>query len=128
MTSEKFKITGMSCASCQTHVQSAVMKVPGVKDVEVNLLTNSMNVTYARPASVKNICQAVQAVGYGANVSTDENFEEDNSETKRIVKRLVISAILLLILMYVTMGHLMWGWPIFAFLDNPVGITIIEFF
>ncbi|MDD4066143.1 MAG: heavy metal translocating P-type ATPase [Bacilli bacterium] len=128
MTSEKFKITGMSCASCQTHVQSAVMKVLGVKDVEVNLLTNSMNVTYARPASVKNICQAVQAVGYGANVSTDENFEEDNSETRRIVKRLVISAILLLILMYVTMGHLMWGWPIFAFLDNPVGITIIEFF
>ncbi|MFA7101185.1 MAG: heavy metal translocating P-type ATPase [Bacilli bacterium] len=127
MSNEKFKITGMSCASCQTHIQSAVQQVSGVKEVEVNLLTNSMNVTYARPASVKSICQAVKAVGYGASVSTEEDFEEDKSETKSIVKRLIVSAILLLVLMYVTMGHLMWGWPIFAFLESPLGITIIEF-
>lgn len=137
---EKFNVTGMSCASCQAHVEKAVSKVPGVKSVNVSLLTNSMAVEGT--ASDNDIIQAVVNAGYGASkqdfdlpksgatasqkLAAEEESLKDTT-TPKLLKRLVWSVIVLLALMYITMGHNMWGWPVPAFLDhNHIGLAITQ--
>ncbi len=120
---EKFLVTGMSCAACVARVEKAVGQVPGVESVSVSLLTNSMAVT--GDFSVEKVIQAVEKSGYGAkpqeNTASQVDMEESlmsDRETPKLVRRLVLSSVLLLILMYVTMGHHMLGWPLPSFLTG----------
>ncbi len=128
---EKFSVTGMSCAACQVRVEKAVLKVSGVTECSVNLLTNSMSVK--GDASSKEIIRAVEKAGYGASKigqkesgnNLKDNFE--NSETKVLVKRLCFSLIFLLLLMYVSMGHVMLSWPLPSFFnENYIAIALLE--
>lgn len=131
---ENYKITGMSCAACQAHVEKAVSSVEGVTSCSVSLLTNSMSVTGT--ADEKAVIKAVREAGYGAEIEgkkQDGNLfksMEDRLENKDIPvlrNRLISSLIFLLILMYFSMGVSMWGWPAPAFLEhNMTGIGIIE--
>ena len=131
---EKYAVTGMSCAACQTHVEKAVSKVPGVTGCSVSLLTNSMTVEGS--ASEAEIVKAVSDAGYGAQKfgaqqaqsaaekrAAEEAALEDR-ETPRMVRRLIASAAVLLILMYFSMGHMMWGFPVPAILENHVCMGI----
>ena len=131
----------MSCAACQARVEKAVAKVPGVETVSVSLLTNSMGVTgTARDADIIN---AVERAGYGAQEKgTDRNdggsghytaelaAQEEalkDRETPKLKKRLILSAVFLFILMYISMGHHMWGWPLPAyFVHNHLGLTLTQ--
>ncbi len=133
MNKQKFNVTGMSCAACSAHVEKAVSGVTGVSNVAVSLLTNSMNVDFEEPATVSGICEAVSAAGYGASPAQEgaggstgsaaadraaaREALEDH-ETPRIARRLIASLLLLLPLMYLSMGHLMWGWPVPAVLGS----------
>ena len=137
---EQFNVTGMSCAACQTRVEKAVSAVPGVKSCAVSLLTNSMGVEGDAPAEA--IIQAVEAAGYGASMkrsgknangtypagSTKQNADTlKDTETPKMKKRLVASVILLIPLMYVSMGHMMWNWPLPSFLNgNHVAMGLYE--
>ncbi len=132
---ERYDVHGMSCAACVAHVEKAVREVEGVKDVSVNLLTNSMVVDGA--ASHIQICRAVEAAGYEAvpkaegmskNSSSVMSSEDlTNSETPMMVRRLALSVFFLLPLMYVSMGHMMFGWPLPSFLDgNHIGMGLYE--
>jgi Cu2+-exporting ATPase len=133
---EKYLVTGMSCAACQAHVEKAVKGVEGVESCSVSLLTNSMSVT--GPADPNAVIKAVEAAGYGASVENNtskakgslyENMEEQLKDREKpvLVKRLISSLVFLLILMYFSMGVSMWGWPAPSFLEhNMVGIGIIE--
>lgn len=121
---EQYNVTGMSCAACSARVEKAVSCVPGVESVSVSLLTNAMGVEgTASPAA---IIEAVEKAGYGASrkgdtksasISQDEAALEDK-ETPRLIRRLCWSLGFLLALMYVSMGHKMWGWPLPAFYDG----------
>lgn len=133
---EKYLVTGMSCAACQAHVEKAVKGVEGVTACSVSLLTNSMSVT--GEAEAAKIIKAVEDAGYGASIerkSVDaksdlyKNMEEQLKDREKpvLVKRLISSLVFLLILMYFSMGVSMWGWPAPSFLEhNMVGIGIIE--
>ena len=130
---EQFNVTGMSCAACQTRVEKAVSAVPGVKSCAVSLLTNSMGVE--GNASAEAIIQAVEAAGYGASAkgSADKSVKNNSAdslkdtETPKMKKRLIASIILLIPLMYVSMGHMMWNWPLPPFLDgNHVAMGLYE--
>lgn len=131
---ENYKVTGMSCAACQAHVEKAVSSVEGVTSCSVSLLTNSMSVTGT--ADEKAVIKAVMEAGYGAEIEgkkQDGNLfksMEDRLENKDIPvlrNRLISSLIFLLILMYFSMGVSMWGWPAPAFLEhNMTGTGIIE--
>ncbi len=132
MQSQKFEVTGMTCAACSAHVEKAVQAVSGVKTVSVNLLMNNMLVEYEAPATPQMICDAVAAAGYGAksadgkNSVNDEKLLEDH-ETPRLRRRLIASVCLLIPLMYVSMGALMWGWYLpAAFAENPWAIALYE--
>lgn len=109
---KKYNITGMHCAVCQGRIEKVVSELDGVDNVSVSLLTNSMQVEGT--ASDKDIISVVKKAGYGAKVARDDTDEdingENNKETKRIRRRLVSSVALLIPLMYVSMGHMMWGW------------------
>ncbi len=130
---EQYAVTGMSCAACSARVEKAVSKVPGVASCSVSLLTNSMGVEGT--ASPAEIIAAVEAAGYGASLKgaktaaaagADEDALEDK-ETPKMIRRLIASVILLLPLMYVSMGHMMWHWPLPGFLaGNIVSIGIYE--
>ena len=132
---EQYNVTGMSCAACSAHVEKAVAKVPGVKSVSVSLLTNSMGVE--GDASSLDIIDAVVKAGYGASLkgnatdskNNNQSMEEDalkDRETPVIFKRLIVSLIFLIPLMYVSMGHMMWDWPLPEGLaQNHVGIGLI---
>ena len=134
---EQYTVTGMSCAACQTRVEKAVSKVPGVTSCSVSLLTNSMGVEGT--ASSSEIIAAVQAAGYGASVKGvekadrsgngtlyDESALEDH-ETPVLKKRLVSSIGFLLVLMYFSMGHMMWNWPLPAFFNgNHVAMGLLQ--
>ena len=134
---EQYTITGMSCAACQTRVEKAVSKVPGVISCSVSLLTNSMGVEGT--ASSSEIIEAVQAAGYGASVKGvekadgsgngtlyDESALEDH-ETPVLKKRLVSSIGFLLVLMYFSMGHMMWNWPLPTFFNgNHVAMGLLQ--
>ena len=132
---EKYKVTGMHCAACQARVEKVVSGVEGVESVAVNLLTNSMAVT--GHGATSDIISAVEKAGYGASLL---KAPEDSAEKKRIYedmlaaneveglkKRLISSVVLLLILMYFSMGHTMLGLPIPTVLDgNPLAVAIIQ--
>ena len=131
---EQYNVTGMSCAACQTRVEKAVGAVEGVESCAVSLLTNSMGVEgTARP---EDIIAAVEAAGYGASVkggsegaaskAADADSLKD-TETPRMKKRLIASVVLLLPLLYVSMGHMLWDWPLPGFLDgNHVAMGLYQ--
>lgn len=130
---EKYNITGMSCAACQSHVEKAVKSVKGVETVSVNLLTNSMSVTYAEPANPETLIEAVEKAGYGASLANQTKEKTTNSnpderfvdkETPKLLKRLILSLILLIPLFYIGMGYML-NWPLGSFGENPfyVGLT-----
>ena len=134
MRMEQYKVTGMTCAACQARVEKAVNAVKGVESCAVSLLTNSMGVEGS--ASPKDIIDAVEAAGYGASLKSNQNSisgkadMEDSlkdTETPKMKKRLIASVILLIPLMYVSMGHMMWNWPLPAFLDgNHMAMGLYE--
>lgn len=120
---EQYNVTGMSCAACSARVEKAVSGVDGVTLCSVNLLTNSMNVEGT--ATPENIIKAVENAGYGASLKDGEILSD--TETPAIVKRLVLSAVFLLFLMYVSMGHMMWNFPLPAFLhENPAALGTLQ--
>ena len=144
---EKYSVSGMSCAACVARVEKAVSKVPGVTSCAVSLLTNSMGVEGT--ASAKEIVAAVQNAGYDAekiekksekskssekssfsSLLNDEKNLLHDKETPVLKKRLVWSAVLLLVLMYLTMGHVMWNWPIPSWFmkngGNHVAMGLVE--
>lgn len=128
---EQYHVSGMHCAACSARVEKAVSKVPGVTTCAVNLLTNSMGVEGT--ASSKDIMAAVKAAGYKAsldkkNASVSEEADElKDTETPALRKRFIASLIFLLILMYFSMGHMMWGWPLPSFLaDNHMAMGLIQ--
>mgnify|MGYP003290295247 FL=1 len=130
---EQYNVTGMSCAACSARVEKAVSKVPGVTACSVSLLTNSMGVEGT--ASPQEIIQAVEHAGYGASqkggeakpptTAEDEEALVDH-ETPILRRRLIASLIFLVILMYFSMGHMMWGWPLPSFYEGnhvAMGLT-----
>ena len=129
---EQYQVTGMSCAACSTRVEKAVSKVPGVTACSVSLLTNSMGVEGT--ASPQEIIAAVEAAGYGATRKQASNqpapAAEDalaDRETPLLKRRLVTSLGFLLVLMYFSMGHMMWGWPLPPFFDgNHVAMGLLQ--
>lgn len=128
---KQFNVTGMSCAACSARVEKAVKSVDGVSDCSVNLLTESMSVD--GNASSEEIISAVVNAGYGAteknakSKKTSSEPPKKENETKKMLKRFLSSLFFLLILMYLSMGHAMWGWPLPSFLHgNPIGIGLIE--
>ena len=130
---QQFDVTGMSCAACSARVEKAVSALPGVESCAVSLLTNSMSVE--GQAGEEAIIAAVTAAGYGAKVkgsAAPAKGEEDalaDRETPKLKKRLVSSLGFLTLLMYVSMGHLMWGWPLPAFLaGNPMALALTELY
>ena len=130
---EQYNVTGMSCAACSARVEKAVSKVPGVTACSVSLLTNSMGVEGT--ASPQEIIQAVERAGYGASqksggakAPTTAEAEEAlvDHETPILRRRLIASLIFLVILMYFSMGHMMWGWPLPSFYEGnhvAMGLT-----
>lgn len=121
---KQYNVTGMSCAACSARVEKAVSGVKGVESCSVNLLTNSMGVEGT--ASDSDIIKAVKKAGYGVSVkggaadskSAAEEDSFENTETSSMVKRLVSSLIFLMILMYISMGHTMWGFPLPKFMSG----------
>ncbi|MCD7980819.1 MAG: heavy metal translocating P-type ATPase [Clostridiales bacterium] len=129
---EQFSVTGMSCAACSAHVEKAVQKVPGVTSVAVSLLTNSMRVEGT--ASAGDIIAAVTAAGYSASVkgaaAENSGFDEESladHETPKLLKRLIVSVVILIPLMYVSMGHMMWNWPLPSVMEgNHIAMGLYE--
>ena len=126
-----YNVTGMSCAACQHRVEKAVEGVPGVTSCSVSLLTNSMGVE--GEASSREIINAVKKAGYGASIRKDGRTGKNNpdtlpeSETPALLRRLIVSAVFLLVLMYITMGHNMLSWPVPAFLEhNHAGLALLQ--
>ena len=144
---EQYTVTGMSCAACSARVEKAVSAVPGVASCSVSLLTNSMGVEGS--ASAEDIISAVENAGYGAQKKSGANSgattgqgssahgsfdmyreaEEalKDKETPKLKKRLIVSVIFLVVLMYFSMGHMMWGWPLPKFFDgNHVAMGLVQ--
>ena len=128
----QYNVTGMSCAACSARVEKAVSAVPGVESCAVSLLTNSMGVEGS--AAPEAVIAAVTGAGYGASVKGAEGTRaaapDDalaDTETPKLLRRLIVSAAFLLVLMYVSMGHMTWGWPLPKFLDgNHVAMGLTE--
>lgn len=137
---EQFVVTGMSCAACQARVEKAVSKVDGVDSCSVSLLTNSMGVEGS--ADPAKIIEAVEKAGYGASLKGEEKksisaseklkMEEEaleDNETPKLKRRLILSVGFLVVLMYITMGYNMWGWPLPAFFDhNFMALSLTQMF
>ena len=134
---KQYSVTGMSCAACSARVEKAVMKVPGVTACSVSLLTNSMGVE--GDAQPEAVIAAVEEAGYGAQVKGDRGLQKRNpeiggeeaflkdTETPKLKKRLIASLCFLIPLMYVSMGHMMWNWPLpEVFAENHVAIGIFQ--
>ncbi len=126
---ERYDVTGMSCAACSARVEKAVASVAGVTACSVNLLTNSMSVEGTAPSEV--VIAAVQNAGYGASlkgVSAARPREEiADRDTPVLWRRLVASLAFLAVLMYLSMGHVMWGWPLPSFLaGNPLALGLSQ--
>ena len=133
---EQYSVTGMSCAACSSRVEKAVSKVDGVTSCSVSLLTNSMGVEGT--ATPQAIIAAVEVAGYGASlkqggeqgktsgpVLTEDELEDHT--TPMMVKRLCVSVVFLLVLMYFSMGHMMWNWPVPAVMkDNHVAMGLLQ--
>ena len=132
---EQYNVTGMSCAACSARVEKAVKKVPGVTSCSVSLLTNSMGVEgTASPAA---ILSAVQEAGYGASPKSDATHKASDTnadldaladhETPKLKRRLIASLGFLLVLMYFSMGHMMWGWPLPHWFDgNHIAMGLVQ--
>ena len=132
---EQYNVTGMSCAACSARVEKAVSKVPGVTSCSVSLLTNSMGVEGT--ASSSAIIVAVTEAGYGASLKGAEKAQGGSAsdyddmlkdtESPKMKKRLIVSVCLLIPLMYFSMGHMMWGWPLPAFFDgNHIAMGLVQ--
>ena len=134
---QQFIVTGMSCAACSARVEKAVSKVEGVTSCSVSLLTNSMGVEGT--AADQDIIQAVEAAGYGASVKGESSVysgassmaaEEEmlkDHDTPVLKRRLLASLGFLMVLMYFSMGHMMWGWPLPAFFeDNHIAMGLVQ--
>ena len=125
----KFNVSGMSCAACSARVEKVVGALDGVKSVSVSLLTNSMVVEFDSPLTPKDISRAVAAAGYKASPATDNKAAKRDkiNPTLVLLARLVVSVVLLIPLMYVSMGVVMWDWPAPAtFKSNPMAIAGYE--
>ncbi len=129
----QYNVTGMSCAACSARVEKAVSKVKGVTSCSVSLLTNSMGVEGT--ASAQDVINAVTEAGYGASVKGGEKSADAlngadalaDRETPLLKKRLIASIVFLLILMYFSMGHMMWNWPLPAWFDgNHVAMGLVQ--
>ena len=129
---EQYDVTGMSCAACSARVEKAVTKVKGVTSCSVSLLTNSMGVEGT--ASPQDIISAVEKAGYGARLKGAGAKKADNdadslrdTETPKLRKRLIASVVFLIILMYFSMGHMMWGFPLPSWFDgNHVAMGLVQ--
>ena len=134
---EQYRVTGMSCAACSSRVEKAVSNVPGVTSCSVSLLTNSMGVEGT--ASASEIIAAVEASGYGASLKNAENGNGGtasaaaademlkDTETPKMKRRLIASLVFLIPLMYVSMGHMMWGWPLPSFMaENHIAMGLTQ--
>ena len=136
---KQYNVTGMSCAACSARVEKAVGKVPGVENCSVSLLTNSMGVEGT--ATVDAVIAAVEETGYGATLKSakneghgmnqsEQNCAEDalkDRETPKMKRRLIVSLCFLIPLMYLSMGHMMWGWPLPIFLEgNHVAMGLAQ--
>ena len=129
---EQFKVTGMHCAACSARVEKAVLKVPGVTSCAVSLLTNSMGVE--GDADAQTIISAVKQAGYGAAVNGDESQGAtgadtglEDTDTPVLKKRLIASIVFLAALMYFSMGHMMWGWPLPKWFEgNHVAMGLLQ--
>ncbi len=127
---QQYNVTGMTCAACSARVEKAVGKVEGVKSCAVSLLTNSMSVD---GGDSKAVISAVEGAGYGASLKTAEKAENKPKQadfdggTKALKARLMYSLPVLIILMYVSMGHTMWGWWLPPFFDgNPIAVALVQ--
>ena len=132
---EQYNVTGMSCAACSARVEKAVSKVPGVTACSVSLLTNSMGVEGT--ASPQEIIHAVESAGYGASAkgknataaarAAEAEDALADHDTPVLRKRLISSLVFLVILMYFSMGHTMWGWPVPTFFqENYVALGLLQ--
>ena len=127
---KRYDVTGMSCAACSARVEKAVCATEGVTACSVSLLTNSMGVEGT--ASPEAVIAAVRAAGYDAKVTggRDTPKSEDplrDTETPKLKKRLIVSLVFLILLMYLSMGHTMWGWPVPAFLEeHPAALGLTQ--
>lgn len=134
---DRYNVTGMSCAACSARVEKAVSKVEGVKACSVNLLTNSM--TVEGTAAAAEIIEAVEKAGYGAravgrngqsagnSAQSGQNGQIEDKQTPKLVRRLVSSLIILAVLMYFSMGHAMWGFPVPAFFEhNHIALGLLQ--
>ena len=128
---EQFKVAGMHCAACSARVEKAVLKVPGVTSCAVSLLTNSMGVE--GDADAQTIISAVKRAGYGASLKGENESSEaaeaglEDTDTPVLRKRLIASIVFLVVLMYFSMGHMMWGWPLPKWFDgNHVAMGLLR--
>lgn len=124
---KQYNITGMSCAACANRIEKTVTHIDGVESCSVSLLTNSMGVEGT--ASSETIIQAIENIGYGASEKGVEKVKDDSlvdHETPKLKKRLITSLVFLLLLMYLSMGHMMWKWPVPSFLENHVSLAMTE--
>lgn len=124
---KQYNITGMSCAACANRIEKTVAHINGVESCSVSLLTNSMGVEGT--ASSESVIQAIENIGYGASEKGVEKGKDDSlvdHETPKLKKRLITSLVFLLLLMYLSMGHMMWKWPVPSFLENHVSLAVTE--
>ncbi len=127
---KSYDVTGMSCAACSARVEKAVSAVDGVARCQVNLLTNSMIVEGSASADI--VIKAVQMAGYDASVQGSASVHtkpsaEANDDTRRLCCRLIVSLVFLAVLMYISMGHGMWGWPMPSFFNgNPLALGLLQ--
>lgn len=124
---KQYNITGMSCAACANRIEKTVTHIDGVESCSVSLLTNSMGVEGT--ASSETIIQAIENIGYGASEKGVEKVKDDSlvdHETPKLKKRLITSLVFLLLLMYLSMGHMMWKWPVPSFLENHLSLAVTE--
>ena len=130
MIKKKFDVSGMTCSACQSHVTKAVSNTNGVLGVNVNLLQNNMVVEYDENiTNDKLICESVSRAGYGATLHGEQKKKEETAKDYELVK-LIISGILLICIMYFSMGNMMWHFPAPKFLDHhtsPTGFALIQF-
>lgn len=124
---KQYNITGMSCAACANRIEKTVAHINGVDSCSVSLLTNSMGVEGT--ASSESIIQAIENIGYGASEKGVEKVKDDSlvdHETPKLKKRLITSLVFLILLMYLSMDHMMWKWPVPSFLENHVSLAVTE--
>lgn len=124
---KQYNITGMSCAACANRIEKTVAHINGVESCSVSLLTNSMGVEGT--ASSESVIQAIENIGYGASEKGVEKVKDDSlvdHETPKLKKRLITSLVFLLLLMYLSMGHMMWKRPVPSFLENHVSLAVTE--